>query len=75
MSRKKEETIMKEEEKEYGSYGRDQMGAIVPENEPTGLESDMEVFGGMTQEEREAEVDREEEEERKKQFQDNPINS
>lgn len=60
---------MKKEEK-YGPYGRDQIGAIVPESEPTGLESAMAVFGGMTQEEREAEVDREEEEERKKEFAD-----
>ncbi|QNK41529.1 hypothetical protein [Caproicibacter fermentans] len=56
--------------KELGPYGIDQIGAIVPEYEPTGLESDWEVFGGMTQEEREAEVDREEAEERRKEFSD-----
>lgn len=53
-----------------GPYGADQIGAIAPENEPTGFESDLEVFGGMTQDEIEAEVDREEAEERRKEFSD-----
>lgn len=55
-------------EKEFGPFGRDQMGGIVPEDNPTGLESDMAIFGGMTQDEIEAEADREEEEERRREF-------
>jgi len=51
-------------------YGPDGLDAIdIPENEDCFM-TDLAVFGGMTQEEREAEADREEAEERKKEFTD-----
>lgn len=55
-------------EKEIGPFGRDQIGGIdIPENTEC-FTTDMAIFGGMTQDEMEAEADREEEEERKKEF-------
>lgn len=53
------------ERKCYGPNGLDGIDIPDPENP---FMTDMAVFGGMTQEEREAEVDREEEEERRKEF-------
>lgn len=52
-------------EKVNGQYGKDGLGGInIPENNEA-FTTDMAVFGGMTQDEIEAEADREEAEERK----------
>ena len=49
-------------------YGTDGIGGMDIPDDNNPFQTDMAVFGGMTQEEIEAEVDREEEEERKKEF-------
>lgn len=59
-----------ETNKPLGPFGKDGLGGIdIPENKEA-FTTDMAVFGGMTQEEIEAEADREEAEERKKEFPD-----
>lgn len=59
-----------EANKPLGPYGKDGLGGIdIPENQET-FTTDMAVFGGMTQKKIEAEADREEAEERKKEFSD-----
>lgn len=57
-------------EKVHGQYGKDGLGGInIPDNKEA-FTTDMAVFGGMTQDEIEAEADREEAEERKKELSD-----
>jgi len=51
-----------------GKYGVDGLGGIdIPENKEC-FTTDMAAFGGMTQDEIEAEADREEAEERRREF-------
>lgn len=56
---------MKKDPFVYAPDGLSGMDVPEPENS---FETDMSIYGGMTQEEIEAEADREEEEERKKEF-------